>query len=225
MGLLVLALVVGAPIGGIVYWAVQQEKKRTAALQALAEGLRGEFVARPAMSAVPGLERFELFTQGRNREIRNLLSGEKDGRRIAVFDYSYVTGGGKSRATWRQTVVHLQVPGLALPGFALRPENMFHRLAGVFGYQDIDVDADPVFSKQYLLRGADEHAIRALFGPEVRAFYHNAQLCTEAAGEDVFFWRTSRVVKPDEVLPMLNQANELANRLTAGAPAPARVQA
>jgi len=42
---------------------------------------------------------------------------------------------------------------LKLPFFELKPENTFHKIGQVFGYQDIDFEAFPNFSKGYLLRG------------------------------------------------------------------------
>lgn len=214
MGTFVAVIVVAAVFGIGAYWAVQQEKKRTQALQALAERLGWAFQPCPPLVVVGHPSRWELFTSGRRQQLRNYAAGERDGRQVSVFDYTYVTGAGRSQHVWRQTVVHVRVPGLELPAFVVRPEHVFHKLGGMFGYQDIDVEGDPAFSGQYLLRGADEVTIRALFDADVRDFYgRNPRCCTEAAGADLFLWRAGTVPRPLDVPPLVEAALDLAGRL------------
>lgn len=214
MGTLLAVAAFAAVFAGGAYWSIQREKKRTQALHALAERLGWTLHPDPPLTVVPGPSRFELFTSGRRQHIRNHASGERDGREVAVFDYSYVTGAGKSQTTWQQTVVHVRAPGLALPAFVLRPEHVAHKIGGMFGYQDIDLENDPAFSGQYLLRGEDEAAIRALFDADVRGFYgRHARSCTEAVGADLFFWRTDRLARPEEVPALMDAALDLAARL------------
>lgn len=189
-------------------------RKRTQALQAAAERMGWRFEPRPGLDVVPGPERFELFSQGYGREIRNLWQGERGGRRVSVFDYKFTTGAGKSQATWHQTVAHVHSPALRLPAFVLRPEHIFHKIGGIFGYQDIDLPADPEFSRRYLLRGEDVDAIRGRFGSAILDFYdRNPKSCTEAADADLFFWRTSRrLVPPDDVPALIDAAITLCER-------------
>ena len=214
MGTFVAVIAAAVVFGCGAYWAVQQEKKRTAALQSLAERQGWAFQHRPPLAVVGHPTRWHLFTAGRGKQVRNHAAGTRDGRQVAVFDYTYTTGGGRSQQTWRQTVVHVRVPGLELPGFELRPEHVFHKIGGMFGYQDIDVENDPAFSGQYLLRGADEAAIRALFDADVRDFYdRNPKCCTEAAGADLFVWRTGKVLKPQDVPALIDAAMDVAGRL------------
>jgi hypothetical protein len=212
--LLLIILLVGALIGGLAYIIVQQQKKRTAAMQAVAERLGWRFEPKPPFATVPELERFVLFSQGHSRQTRNLMAGEKDGHRVAVFDYTYVIGAGKSQSIYRQTVVHVNAPGLNVPQFVLRPEHVFHKIGELFGYRDIDLDVDPDFSKRYLLRGADEDAVRTTFDSMVREFYdRNPKSSTEAARSDLIFWRTGSMVAPDEVDRQVELALALAGRL------------
>ena len=53
--------------------------------------------------------------------------------------------------------------------FELRPAHVGHRLAKLFGYQDISFPDFPRFSKRYLLRGDNEEAIRNVFSDDVIA--------------------------------------------------------
>ena len=95
------------------------------------------------------------------------MQGELDGVAVSLFDYTYVTGSGKSRHDHHQTVVGLSLPTLTLPPFVLMPENLFHKVVSALGWHDIDFPEAPNFSKRFLLRGAQEHAIRAAFNPGV----------------------------------------------------------
>jgi len=88
------------------------------------------------------------------------------------------------------------VSGLVrLPSFILRPENLFHKIGESFGYRDIDFDSHPVFSKQYLLRAADEQACRGLFTKGILDHYdQRAGLSTEGDGDSLLFYRASKRV-------------------------------
>lgn len=215
------ALLLVAALAGGLYWVIQQDRKRTHALQAAAERLGLGFRAEAETFAVPAMSQFELFGQGRRHRVRNLVSGTHQGHEVALFDFSYVVGRGRSRQRVSQTVLYVRVPGMQLPRFALRPEHILHRIGGRFGYQDIDLDNDPVFSGQYLLRGADEAAIRALFGAGLRDFYDRIPgACTEGAGPDFIFWYDATALKADEVAGVLDLGVELAGRLHAAAGTP-----
>ena len=216
LGILLVAGVVGVLIASVAH-AKRVERQRTEAMRAAAERMGWSFAAQADSTVIPGMERFELFSWGHSRSIRNLSRARRGDRQITLFDYRYVTGGGKSQQTWDQTVVHVRSPRLRLPRFALRAENLFHKIGGLFGYRDIDLDSDPVFSTDYLLRGEDEAAIRALFGRGVLEFYHrNPRCCTEGAESELFFWRTSHRVAPEDLPSLVDLALSLVDRFEAG---------
>jgi len=109
-----------------------------------------------------------LFSRGREPAIANLI---EDGENLAIFDYTYTSGYGRQRHSYRQTVMAFQLPGRVLPIFCLRPERVWHEVGAWFGQQDIDFDRWPAFSSKYLLQGRNEEAVRKLFTDEVIAFY------------------------------------------------------
>lgn len=192
------------------------ERVRTREVQAVAERMGWPFTAEADFGAIPGMQRFELFAWGRGQEVRNLCRIQRGDRQVTLFDYQYTTGTGKSRRTWQQTVAHVRSPRLRLPRFALRPEHVFHKIGGMFGYQDIDIPADPGFSSRYLLRGQDETAIRAAFGAGVLDFYdRNPRSCAEGADAELFFWRTEKRAKPEELPALVDLALVLADRFEA----------
>ncbi len=93
-----------------------------------------------------------------------------------------------------------------LPNFTLRPENLFHKIGQVFGYQDIDFEAHPEFSKRYLLRAENESEVRRTFSTDVLSFYESDQkLSTEAAARQLIHYRAAKRVPPDEIAEFIKQ--------------------
>lgn len=184
----------------LVIYNKRKEKERTQALQPLAATLGWSFAPDAPLNMIAGLERFTLFSQGHNKRIKNFMYGEAQGVKAAVFDYIYVTGSGKNQQTHYQTVVYLEPLNVALPMFSLRPENLFHRMLSVFGYQDIDFGQRPEFSQQYILRGQNELAIRQTFNDRVLSFFEGyAGTCVDAGGNQLFIYRAGQRFQPPEI--------------------------
>ncbi|NND97843.1 MAG: hypothetical protein HKN47_11000 [Pirellulaceae bacterium] len=199
------ALIVGASIfggialvGGILFAAYKFEQARTEKLKAIADELGLEFFPKGDDSVKNSLGHLQLFNRGHGRRMQNMLSGQSDEIEMAIFGYRYTTGGGKNQQTHQQTVISFQTPALSLPAFELRPEHMFHKIGKVFGYQDINFNSHPVFSKRYLLRGSDEEAIRKLFTADVLAFFESQQgISVEADRDRLIYYRSGKRSKPE----------------------------
>jgi len=190
----------------IAYAAHVAEKKRTEELQHLADELAFEFLPQGDTSLFQSLGKFQLFSQGRSKRLWNLLRGTTNDLEVAIFDYRYVTGSGKHSHTWNHTVICFRFAGQPLPHFSLRPENFADKIGGWFGYQDIDFETHPAFSKQYLLRGANEPAIRSLFTNEVLNYFDQKPgLTIEASENTLLFYRHSALLKPQEVRSFMEQ--------------------
>ena len=193
------ALFIGLAVFLIIY-NKRKERERTQALQQLAATLGWSFAADAPLTQIAWLDRFTLFSQGRSRQIKNFMYGQAQGVKAAVFDYVYVTGSGKSQQTHYQTVVYLEPLNVALPMFSLRPETLFHRMLSAFGYQDIDFGQRPEFSKQYILRGQNELAIRQTFNDRVLSFFEGyAGTCVDAGGNQLFIYRAGQRFQPPEI--------------------------
>lgn len=217
VGILLMAVV--AIAGLVMYNQLVREHtaERTLQMQGAAARLGWQFTATVSLDGIPAARRFELFGRGHHRQVRNFMSGRSGEHYVAIFDYEYVTGGGRSRRRWVQTVVNVHTPGVDYVRFELKPEEVMHRIGSLLGYQDIDLERHPGFSRAYLLRGPDEAAIRKAFTPHLVDFferhtYHHA----EAGGPDLFFWYIGEANPPT----LLEDALALAARLQTGAPPP-----
>lgn len=196
---LFVALILGLVIFLVVY-THRKEKERTRQLHLAAGQLGWGFLADAALNMIPGLDRFALFNHGHGKQIRNMMYGEASGIKAAVFDYIYVTGSGKHRQTHHQSVVYLEPPDLTVPYFSLRPEGFLHKIFQAFGYQDIDFGQRPEFSRQYILRGQDEPAIRQTFTDGLLSFYESyPDTCTDGGGNQLFVFRGGYRFQPQEI--------------------------
>jgi hypothetical protein len=211
VSILFIFLIIGVIVVVVVYsW--QKEKERTRVLQATATQLGWSFVARPPLNMIAGLDRFALFNQGHSGEIWNMMYGEAQGIKAAVFDYVYITGYGRNRQTHYQSVVYLEPGNFSLPYFSLRPEGLLYKIFTAFGYQDIDFGQRPEFSRQYILRGQDEQAIRRTFNDRLLAFYESYPgTSTDGGGNQLFIYRGGYRFQPQEIQSYVGLGLEVAN--------------
>ena len=224
-------IIVGAfvLIGGLCAWGLHMGKRRTADLQAEAERLGLDFHPRGALRQAQGvvsrsnhgdlsvaaMSGLELFSRGYGKRITNALTGRMGERGLAVFDCAYTVGHGKNRSTHSQSVAMLDVSALALRAFLVKPESIFHKIGSAFGYQDIDFPVHPIFSKQYLLRGSDEQAVRLAFGENVLTYLDmHKGLSLETDGARLIFYRPSKRVSVGAVRGFIDDAEEAAALFT-----------
>lgn len=187
-------------VGGIVRAVRRAGTKRREALAAEAARLRFSFSPEDEEWLRQELAPFHLFSQGHSKRIANVLRGNASDLQIAVFDYRYTTGGGQHQQTHSQTVLLFENPAVRFPAFSLRPENIFHRIGQVFGYQDIDFEEFPEFSRQYLLRAEDEPAVRRFFSAEALAHFSDHKgICVEAAGGRLIVYRSGKKAAPEVI--------------------------
>lgn len=199
---LFIALVAGGIFLGLYVW----EKQRTEKMRLAAAEMDLPFYAVGESSLLGDFLGFPLFSTGSARKIKNVLYGKTSDVEVALFDYQY-TIGGKHRRTYKQTVASIRSPQLDSPEFALRPENLFDKIGGVVGYQDIDFESHPRFSDRYILRGSGEYGIRRLFRDEILAFFESQPgLSVEAYGQRIVFYREAKRVQPENIRSFFEEA-------------------
>ncbi len=192
----------------------KRAQARLQIMQGAAAQLGWTFCAEAPWNYIPGLDRFTLFTQGHSKHIKNMMYGEAKGTKAAVFDYIYTTGSGRSSATFYQSVVYLEPANLNLPYFSLRPESFMSKVLSAFGYQDIDFGQRPEFSRQYILRGQDEQAIRRTFNDGLLAFYESYPgTSTDGGGNQLFVYRGGYRFQPQEIRSYIGLGLEVMNLL------------
>jgi carbonic anhydrase len=151
------------------------------------------------VNAIPGIDGFGLYDRALDREIKKLMEFEVDGVIVTLFDYIYTTSG-KHSTTYFQSVFLFEPGDQSFPDFTLRPEGAFDKMFSAFGYQDIDFCQRPEFSRQYILRGQDEAAIRQTFNDRLLSFYEsNPGTFTDAVDNQLFVYRAHHRLQPEEI--------------------------
>lgn len=204
-----------AAIAAVVGSAAWLNRRRREAWReaALAMGLAfspdgGDLVARCG--------RFRLFQVGRDRRASNVLEGQQWGGHAVIADYRYTTGSGKSSKLHAQTVCLLKLAGMHLPNFVLRREGLGDRIAqALLGAEDIDFAGDQPFSRQWVLRGDDEEAVRALFCDTLRQTILHAPALPGyvEGGGDSLLVHDGRRIRPDTARELVLQAQSVVGLL------------
>ena len=201
--------------GGLIYWSHLSNKRRTAAFKEQAEQMGLRFSDTPDGQVYEYFGSFKLFNIGRSRRMSNLIEGDSGDVKISIFDYRFVTGSGKNSSTHNQTIIALQSLHLRCPEFTMRPEGFFDKIGSAMGFQDLDFDSHPLFSKLFVLKGPDEPAIRSFFTPTVLEFFErHPKDSLEARDDMMFFYRNRTIRKPEELKDLLAQAYEAFGVLT-----------
>ena len=177
-------------------------QKRRMEMQETAEKLGLEFRNTDEYGQIAMMKDFQLFKKGYGKRISNILSVKRDFEQadIRVFDYKYVIGAGNSTRKIMQTVFYIHSKELNLPELLIKPEYFFHRIGEFFGMQDIDFEAFPIFSDQYLVQGPDEDLVKAALNEKVLHYFTvEKNWSVEGLNYLMIFYRHGKRIAPAEI--------------------------
>ena len=147
------AVIYGAVLGQI------QARRRLEGLIALSRRLNLGFSAGENYAIGDRFDFLKELAKGDNRYACNILSGNYQQNEVLAFDYHYETESTDSKGN-RTTTHHwfsffiLTLPAY-FPDLTIRRENLFTKVAEVFGYQDINFESAE-FSKAFCVRSPDK---------------------------------------------------------------------
>ncbi|MFG0282931.1 MAG: DUF3137 domain-containing protein [Phycisphaerales bacterium JB039] len=173
--LLVLVVIVGVIIAIVI--GAQMEKKRRQALAALASELGFSFDPSRDSSHDEQYAHFEVFRRGHSRVAMNTMWGEieVDGRQCPVkmgdFRYKKTQSSGKSTrtVTYRFSYIIWHTPFDRVPDVLIRRESVMDKLAGAFGFDDIDFESSE-FSRKFCVKSSDKRFAYDLISPQMMEF-------------------------------------------------------
>lgn len=151
-GFVILVLV--AAVAALVVLAWRAEQRRRAAFRAWAErrGFSYRHEHDPQVRQAYGfLDRLQV---GHSRRGYHVLRGAWNGREAAAFQFRYTVGAGKHQHTYHVGVALLRLER-AFPELLIGPESALQRLAGLFGFDDIDFESVE-FSNAFQVRSRDK---------------------------------------------------------------------
>lgn len=150
----VLVIVIVSTIYGMI-----QARKRLEGLSELALRLGLDFDAGEDRELADRYSFLKQLAKGENRYAQNILSGTYQQNQVLAFDYHYETHTTDSKGH-QQTQDHwfsffiLTLP-MVFPDLTIRRENLFTKVAEVFGYQDIKFESAE-FSRTFNVRSLDK---------------------------------------------------------------------
>jgi hypothetical protein len=178
-GALPILLVVGVIVVMIAigYFAHQAAKKRREQLASLAGEMGWSFDPSNDRSHDEEYSHFEIFRRGHSRAAYNTLSGhiDLDGRahpaKMGDFTYKITRHTGKSTTTqtYRFSYLIAHIPYDNVPDVLIRPEGLFDKIAGAFGFDDIDFESAE-FSKRFHVKGQHKRFAYDLCHPRMMEF-------------------------------------------------------
>ncbi len=189
---IILIIVAVLAIAVLVYLSHLAAKRRREALAALAAELGWRFDPSRDRSHDDEYAHFEIFRHGHSRAAYNTLAGELEIYRrtctakMGDFTYKITTSTGKSTQThtYRFSYLIVHLPFAGVPDLLIRREGMFDKLAGAFGFDDIDFESAE-FSKRFHVKSPDKKFAYDVLHPRMMEFF----LADDSPAVDIEFGR------------------------------------
>jgi hypothetical protein len=200
----ILLLIIGASV------TFYLDKKRISGLRKFARKHGLAFEQKPRKI---GAGDFDLWKKGYRNTFSNLVKIQKDNISWKFFDFTSDTrsGGSSGGRAYTQTIARAKIPKAKFPKFCLKTEHFFHKLGQLMGMKDIDFDMYPQFSKEYVLGGQDENAVRSLFTPSRIQFFENNKLkgILEGNANVLIYYRLHKKISDEEAISFSSQAERI----------------
>lgn len=145
---------------------------------------------------------FKIFKRGHRRSITNIFRSRDEFLEtdLRIFDYQYTISSGKSHHRYRQTVFFADSRKLGLPEFRMKPENFFHKIGSLLGFEDINFENYPEFSNQYYLKSTDEEYLRATMHDGILRFFSKEKgWRLEGINYYLIFYRHNVLMPPEKI--------------------------
>lgn len=163
---------------------------------------------------VPELEDFPMFNAKVIDHAYNIFSGSHRGVELKMMDVEFYEGEFIARETHKHTLF-LITPNETIPRFRLDKERIFDRIAGLAGFQDINIEGHEDFSRRFLLKGKDQEGIKQFFTDELVLFFESHPYYhLESNGESILILKGQRTATISEIKALASFGKELIDQLS-----------
>lgn len=154
---------------------------------------------------------YSITTRKKIIGIKNVLSSGpvENGFSYTLADITTVKGAHSVEDVDSVTV--LKVNGIRnLPKFYMAEESLIDRMKDVITKDDIDFEDFPEFSKNCVLKGVDENAVRVFFTADLLTYLEkNSHVFLISNGEELLLRTKYRLLRMDEIAELLKIKSEL----------------
>ncbi|MFA6584485.1 MAG: hypothetical protein WCS77_09325 [Elusimicrobiaceae bacterium] len=211
--------VIVAVFAGTFIAAFIADRKRRREIEALSFRVGLRFFPKEADTVMEFLRNgnLPLFNEGHSRTAKNILTDSSSNTRLYAFDYQYTVGSGKNARTHYQTPVVFVSGSSSFPTYTVAPEGFLYKLISFVGYNDINFEEYPVFSKAYWLKSPqDAQVLRQAFrGAFMSLLEAEKGWHIQSSGPYVLFFKDGGHVKVAEYEEFLRKCKALFEALTA----------
>ena len=147
---------------------------------------------------IPNLyDNFSCISKGHNRNAYNVLYGRIDNYDVKIFDFRYKTGSGKNESTHHLSAMALDID-VQIPSLNIRPENVFDRIAGAIGFDDIDFESEE-FSRAFYVKSKNKKFAYDVIHQKMMEFLlANKRWCIETHNLTIMI-TDDRILSPDQI--------------------------
>ncbi|HEU5453120.1 MAG TPA: hypothetical protein VFU76_14090 [Terriglobales bacterium] len=203
-GIILAAATVVALVVMVVRLSLRGRRAKELQRAAAARGMSFEACGQPFGEAE--MEQILRFTRRRGHRCHFVARGNVNGEEVIFFEHLARNGGRESVAAFRLAAPDFELIRLR---HAVNPAVMapvFSRL----GFAVVNFEGDANFSREYLLIGRDEGALRHLFNDTLRSFYCVPQgerhWASEAGAGWLLVFRADRMIRPGDLGKFLDEA-------------------
>ena len=162
---------------------------------------------------LPKLESFPFFRRKTINHAYNVFLGEYKGVKMKLMDVEFYEGEFTQKVVHKHTVLILS-PLVSPPRFRLDKERIFDRIAGMAGFEDIDIEGHEDFSRRFKLKGKNVEKIKAFFNNELVLFFESHPYYhLESDGKNILILKGNRLSSISEVKALAMYAKELVEKL------------
>ena len=135
------------------------------------------------------------FRESEPKKIRHLMQGNIDLADVAIFDRVITRHEAEEDLV---SAVLFESNQLSLPVFIMCPKGILDKMPSALADKGIDFDEFSKFSRQYLLRGPEEH-VRNVFNSNILSYFDNDPGWTvEGFGTQLLVYRVGKKVASRE---------------------------
>lgn len=181
-------------------------------MKQFAKDLKWDFTSK-SITELPLLEGFPFFRRKKLAHAYNVFRGEHKGVRVKLMDVEFYEGELFAKEVHKHTVLMLS-PITPIPRFRLDKERIFDRIAGMAGFEDINIDGHEDFSRRFRVKGKNVEKIKAFFTNDLVLFFEtHPYYHLESDGKNILILKGNRISSISEVKALAIYGTELIEKL------------